>query len=118
MTFFSLSMIGVICKLAPVVTVILAYAILKERLTSAEITLLIIAVGSSLLVTIGDHQKDGKKYSSDHYVAFFALLLTPLFIGVGTIALRKMKKLSTETLTTHMNLVQITFTGTCMLVLN
>ena len=118
MGFFSLSMIGVICKLAPVVTVILAYIVLKERLTTAEITLLVIAVASSLLVTIGDHQKDGKKYSSDHYVAFFSLLMTPLFIGIGTIALRKMKKLRTETLTTHMNLVQITFTGTAMLILN
>lgn len=55
MTFFSLSMIGVICKLAPVVTVILAVLILKEKLTTAEITLLVIAVASSLLVTIGDH---------------------------------------------------------------
>ena len=62
-------------------------------------------MGSSLLVTIGDHRKDGHKYSSDHYFALFALLLTPLFIGMGSIALRKMKKMHWATLTTHMNLV-------------
>jgi len=93
MSFFSLTMIGVILKLAPVVTVILAYAILKERLTRSETTLLAIAVLSSLLVTIGDHQKEGHKYSNDHYFALFALLLSPVFIGMGTVALRKMRKL-------------------------
>ena len=39
MTFFSLSMIGVIQKLAPVFTVALAYLILSEKLTSIEIIL-------------------------------------------------------------------------------
>ena len=105
MSFFSLCMIGVICKLAPIFTIIFAYLLLKERLTQAEITLLLIAVLSSFLVTLGDHQKEGHKYSNDHYFALFGLLMTPVFIGMGTIALRKMKKLPTETLTTHMNIV-------------
>ena len=118
MSFFSLCMIGVICKLAPVFTIVLAYLVLKERLTTAEITLLVIAVLSSFLVTLGDHQKDGHKYSNDHYFALFALLLTPVFIGMGTIALRKMRKLPTETLTTHMNIVQVIFMGTAMLILD
>lgn len=55
MSFFSLCMIGVICKLAPIFTIIFAYLLLKERLTTAEITLLLIAVLSSFLVTLGDH---------------------------------------------------------------
>ena len=55
MSFFSLSMIGVICKLAPLFSVILAVLILKESLTRAEVVILVIAVGSSVLVTIGDH---------------------------------------------------------------
>ena len=111
-------MIGVICKIAPIITVFLAWSILKERLTRGEITLLVIAVLSSLLVTVGDHQKENHKYSQDHFFALFCLLLTPFFIGMGTIALRKMRKLPTETLTTHMNLVQIIFTGTAMLILD
>ena len=73
---------------------------------------------SSFLVTLGDHQKEGHKYSNDHYFALFGLLMTPVFIGMGTIALRKMKKLPTETLTTHMNIVQVIFMGTAMLVLD
>ena len=55
MTFFSLSMIGVIQKLAPVFTVILAYAILSEQLTGLEILLNVIAVLAGILVTVGDH---------------------------------------------------------------
>lgn len=55
MTFFSLSMIGVIQKLAPVFTVILAYLILSEKLTCIETVLNIVAIVASLLVTVGDH---------------------------------------------------------------
>ena len=56
MTFFSLSMIGVIQKLAPVFTVVLAYLILSEKLTNLEILLNVIAIVASLLVTVGDHK--------------------------------------------------------------
>lgn len=59
MTFFSLSMIGVIQKLAPVFTVVLAYTILSEKLTALEIMLNVIAIIASLLVTVGDHQENG-----------------------------------------------------------
>lgn len=55
MTFFSLSMIGMIQKLAPVFTVILAYLILSEKLTCIETVLNIVAIVASLLVTVGDH---------------------------------------------------------------
>ena len=56
MTFFSLSMISVIQKLAPVFTVVLAYLILSEKLKNIEILLNIIAIIASLLVTVGDHK--------------------------------------------------------------
>ena len=56
MTFFSLSMISVIQKLAPVFTVALAYMILSEKLTNIEIGLNAIAILASLLVTYGDHE--------------------------------------------------------------
>jgi len=59
MTFFSLSMIGVIQKLAPVFTVVLAYTILSEKLTALEILLNVVAIIASLLVTVGDHQENG-----------------------------------------------------------
>ena len=59
MTFFSLSMISVIQKLAPVFTVALAYLILAEKLTSIEIVLNIVAILASLLVTVGDHEQHG-----------------------------------------------------------
>ena len=59
MTFFSLSMISVIQKLAPVFTVALAYFILFEKLSSVEIGLNAIAIVASLLVTVGDHGQNG-----------------------------------------------------------
>lgn len=52
-------MIGVIQKLAPVFTVVLAYTILSEKLTALEISLNVIAIVASLLVTVGDHQENG-----------------------------------------------------------
>ena len=105
MTFFSLSMISVIQKLAPVFTVILAYTILSEKLTNLEILLNVVAIIASLLVTVGDHKKNGHQYTNNHYLALFFLILNPIFIGMSAIALRKMKKTSTETLTTWTNIV-------------
>ena len=117
MTFFSLSMIGVIQKLAPVVTVALAICILGERLTKMEFLLNIIAIISSILVTVGDHHKDGQQYTTNHYIALFFLVLNPVFIGMSAIALRTMKKTSSETLTTWTNITQAIFMGIVMLAL-
>ena len=105
MTFFSLSMISVIQKLAPVFTVVLAYLILSEKLKNIEILLNIIAIIASLLVTVGDHKQNGHEYTNNHYLALFFLILNPVFIGMSAIALRKMKKTGTETLTTWTNIV-------------
>lgn len=105
MSFFSLSMIGVIQKLAPVFTVVFAYMMLAEKLSNLEIMLNAIAILASLLVTIGDHKENGDQYTNNHYLALFFLVLNPVFIGMSAIALRKMKKTSTETLTTWTNIV-------------
>lgn len=105
MSFFSLSMIGVIQKLAPVFTVALAYLILSEKLSGLEILLNVIAIIASVLVTIGDHKQNGDSYTNNHYLALFFLVLNPVFIGMSAIALRKMKKTSTETLTTWTNII-------------
>lgn len=118
MTFFSLSMISVIQKLAPVFTVVLAYIILSEKLTNFEIILNVIAIFASFLVTVGDHKQNGSDYSGSHYLALFFLVLNPLFIGMSAIALRKMKKTSSETLTTWTNIIQSIFMATAMILLN
>ena len=105
MTFFSLSMIGMIQKLAPVFTVVLAYLILSEKLTCIETLLNIVAIVASLLVTVGDHNQNGHQYTNNHYLALLFLIANPVFIGMSSIALRKMKKTSSETLTTWTNIV-------------
>ena len=46
------------------------------------------------------------------------LVLNPVFIGMSAIALRKMKKTSTETLTTWTNIIQSIFMATAMVILN
>ena len=84
---------------------ILAYTILAEKLTNLEILLNVVAIIASLLVTVGDHKKNGHQYTNNHYLALFFLILNPIFIGMSAIALRKMKKTSTETLTTWTNIV-------------
>lgn len=93
---------------------ILAILILSEKLSCLEIALNIIAIIASILVTVGDHQKSGHQYTSNHYLALVFLLLNPVFIGMSAVALRKMKKTSSETLTTWTNIVQSIFMGTAM----
>ena len=97
---------------------VLAYFILSEQLSSLEILLNVIAILASLLVTVGDHKQNGHEYTSNHYIALFFLVLNPVFIGMSAIALRKMKKTSTETLTTWTNIVQSIFMATAMLCLD
>ena len=116
MTFFSLSMIGVIQKLAPVVTVVLAYILLSERLKNVEILLNIVAIISSILVTVGDSHGTSTGYTANHYIALFFLILNPVFIGVSSISLRKMKTTSSETLTTWTNIIQALFMGIVMVI--
>jgi len=118
MSFFSLSMIGVIQKLAPVFTVVLAYILLSERLTPLEILLNVVAVVSSLLVSVGDHNQNGHQYTNNHYWALIFLILNPVCIGMSSIALRKLKKTTTETLVTWTNVVQTVFMATAMLCLD
>lgn len=91
--------------MAPVVTVVLAYMILSERLKNIEILLNIVAIVSSILVTVGDSRQGGSQYTANHYIALFFLILNPVFIGVASISLRKMKKTSSETLTTWTNII-------------
>lgn len=116
MQFFSLSMIGVIQKMAPVATFVLAYFMLKERLTKMEMMLNVIAISSSILVSVGDHQRKDSNYTLNCYIALFFLILNPIFIGMSAISLRKMKKTSSETLTTWTNIVQSVFMGTVMII--
>lgn len=51
-------------------------------------------------------------------MALLFLILNPVFIGMSAIALRKMKKTSSETLTTWTNIVQSIFMATAMVMLN
>ncbi len=77
-----------------------------------------IAIVASLLVTVGDHQENGHQYTANHYLALVFLILNPVFIGMSSIALRKMKSTSSETLTTWTNVIQSIFMATAMLCLN
>lgn len=86
-------------------TVVLAYFVLSEKLNNFEIALNVISIVASLLVTVGDHRQNGHKYDSTHYFALGFLILNPMFIGMSAVALRKMKKTSSETLTTWTNII-------------
>ena len=77
-----------------------------------------VAIIASLLVTVGDHNQNGHQYTNNHYLALVFLIMNPIFIGMSSIALRKMKKTSTETLTTWTNTVQSVFMATAMLCLD
>ena len=50
-------------------------------------------------------------------MALLFLIANPVFMGMSSIALRKMKKTSSETLTTWTNIVQSIFMATAMLCL-
>ena len=113
MTFFSLSVIGVIQKMAPVITVICAYTFLKEKISKLDYALIFTATAASVLVTLGDADQGTNSYN---YVCLFFLLLNPVFAGSSNIALRKLKKTSSQTLTSWTNIMQVICMGAPMVV--
>ena len=111
MTFFSLSVIGVIQKMAPVFTLIAAYTFLKEKISKLDYALIFVATAASVLVTLGDANQGTNSYN---YVCLFFLLLNPVFAGSSNIALRKLKKTSSQTLTSWTNIMQAICMGAPM----
>lgn len=90
MKYFSVSTVGVVCSLTPLVACVLAWLILKERLTCWTVSSIFIVLACVLLVIFGatGHAATASGHS---YLAVVGLCAQPVLLAGGMIASRKMK---------------------------
>ena len=93
--YLNLTILAIVDNLVPLFTIILAYMILKEKLKSFELTIMLLSLVSVLLFSIftnGTDDGSRAKSSIPLWVLYAALASTPLLNAGGNIAMRKMKK--------------------------
>ena len=91
-----LTMINIINNLSPLVTVVLAYFLLKERIACFELFLImltIIGVFDVVIFADGDDSDTTQSYNSTIVLVVWCFLIAnPFLCAGGNIAMRKMKK--------------------------
>lgn len=76
-----------VMQLSPMCTVILAYFILKERITVKQLIVLLLAFSAVTLVIIGGDENTMKTYQAN-ILAVFMLFSNPIAVTIGVISMR------------------------------
>lgn len=103
-----LTMISIINNMSPLVTLVLAFIILKERIKFFEIVMIVLLVSGIIVVVVS---ADGEAADSSSnisqtlvWVIYGALVMNPFMIAGGAIAMRKMKKFHDAVVSWYLNL--------------
>lgn len=105
-----MGIVGVINNLAPLITVFLAWILLKERIGKGEFAFLLCILAGCMTMVLGANSADSNYDTpSESPILYFALMTCPIFSGGGTIALRKMRKLNSNTVSFYINLTCLVF---------
>ena len=103
--YLVLTAIAIITSLNPLVTVVMAYLILKEKIQRFEIGVLFFSVIAIIAFSItGDSEEALSKSSTPIWVYYIALSTVPFLAAGGTIAMRKMKKFHEAVVSWYLNL--------------
>jgi len=103
--YLPLTIIAIVNNMGPMLTVILAYFILKERLRLFDVVMLVLTIGGVLLVVIYE-QPDEESQSTSQlwlYIMYGALFFNPILVSGGSISMRKMKKFHEAVVSFYLN---------------
>lgn len=103
-----LTIIGVVSNLAPVIVVIAAFFLLKERLKVFEIVTILLTVCCVIVIVVGGDAGNSSSSDDDISHGFFVFLYVLLFVNpflsaIGVISMRKMKKFHPAVVTWYLN---------------
>jgi len=110
-----LGIVGVVNNMAPVVTVILAYIFLHEKLGLADVIFLGLSLVGCITIVLGakppsDPDAAGAYPTIGNAPWMYSALFTcPIMSGAGTIALRKMRKMNTQSVALWCNVSTLVF---------
>ena len=105
--FLPLTMICIVNNMGPLVTVVLAFFLLKELIRCFEILMIVLTVAGVMVVTIyadPSAQTDFPPTSTSmKWVMIGALFCNPVLVAGGSISMRKMKKFHEAVVSFYLN---------------
>ena len=103
--YFDLTTVAMVINCAPLLTVVLAAQILGESISNTQIVYLLLAFGAVSIMIFGDPNSDAdnKEKLKPSHAAIVALVLNPMAIAIGSIAMRSMRKLREEVVSCWMS---------------
>ena len=111
--FIAASIVAVINQLSPIVTVVLAFFILKEVLKCFDSIIMGVNLLAILLTILGEQGTDGDEAAVmppfPMWVVWVLTLVNPFLSAGGTIAMRKMAKFSEFTVSWYLNISTMLF---------
>jgi drug/metabolite transporter (DMT)-like permease len=100
--YFKLTVVAMVINSAPLVTLVLAGPILGEKTTLGEVLSLLLAFGGILLMILGGDNSEKRPAYTPGLIAYVALLLNPICIAAGNLAMRAMRKLNDNVVSSYM----------------
>jgi len=94
--------IGIAQNLTPILTVIMAYFMVGEKIKSIDVLMIIIGFGGITMVTYGFVQKQEMKEHSPPLLATIGAFTIPFLLSLGNITMSKMKGLDENTVSLYM----------------
>lgn len=101
--FFNVSTVGIVCSLTPLFVCFMAYFLLGERLKPSDWAALLAVFVAVLLVILGAEGEESSTMSANP-LAVVALIMQPILLAAGAVAMRQMRKLPETTCSTYQNL--------------
>ena len=102
----------------PLITVVLAYLILKEKMKKFEIVIMILSIVAIILFSIfGTKADEQSETDIPHWVFYVLLTISPCLSAGGTIAMRKMKKFHEAVVSWYLNWMLLFSSTTMILIL-
>ena len=103
-------MIAIVNNMAPPITVLLAFCLLKEKIKKFEMLMLAMTVSGILIVVIGGSSSDASASDglpvishSTTLILYGILFFNPVLSAFGTISMRKMKKFHEAVVSFYLN---------------
>jgi len=116
--YFSLTIVAMIINCAPLVTMFLASPILGEKVTAYDVISLIFAFAAIGLMILGGSPDDEPTLAAytPTIFAYVVLLMNPLCLAAGNLAMRAMRKLDDNVVSVYMSLsLFLVFFPMCLL---
>jgi drug/metabolite transporter (DMT)-like permease len=109
--YFSLSTIAVINNLSPIVTMLLASAFLKERVSNHDIVCLFLSFLAVTMVILGVQTSGEVGKKNEFGFKLFLVCCLPVSMACSNITMRLMQKLNEYTVSCYLNLTVLIVTA-------